>query len=112
MQIKIPVSMLFLRRAWRLPRRCSEMRKNVTIGFSDDEILRLQGAAAMARMPLATYLRWLIRGDAQDRWGKTLAAILEHLDEIAAATANLSFPMEPQPAARRQLPLGESRELF
>jgi len=88
------------------------MRKNVTIGFSDDEILRLQGAAAMARMPLATYLRWLIRGDAQDRWGKTLAAILEHLDEIAAATANLSFPMEPQPAARPQLPLGESRELF
>jgi hypothetical protein len=30
------------------------MRKNVTIGFSEEEILRLQGVAAMARMPLAT----------------------------------------------------------
>jgi hypothetical protein len=39
------------------------MRRNVTIGFSEEEILRLQGAAAMARMPLATYLRWLIQGD-------------------------------------------------
>ena len=26
------------------------MRRNVTIGFSEEEILRLQGAAAMARM--------------------------------------------------------------
>ena len=88
------------------------MRKNVTIGFSEDEILRLQGAAAMARMPLATYLRWLIRGDAQDRWGKTLSAILERLDEVVTAIANLSIPRESQPAARPQLPLGESRELF
>src|SRR5438309_1791209 len=86
------------------------MRKNVTIGFSDDEILRLQGAAAMARMPLATYLRWLIRGDAQDRWGKALSAILERLDEVVTAIANL--PRESHPAARPQLPLGESRELF
>jgi hypothetical protein len=88
------------------------MRKNVTIGFAEDEILRLQGAAAMARMPLATYLRWLIRGDAQDRWGKTLAAILDRLDEVGTAIANLPFPAESQPAARPQLPLGESRELF
>src|SRR5207302_4801387 len=111
MQIKIPVSMLFLRRAWRLPRRCSEMRKNVTIGFSEDEILRLQGAAAMARVPLATYLRWLIRGDAH-RSGQTLSAILERLDEVVTAIANVSIPRESQPAARPQLPLGESRELF
>ena len=88
------------------------MRKNVTIGFSEDEILRLQGAAAMARMPVATYLRWLIRGDAQDRWGKTLAAILERLDRVVTAIADLSSPTESQPAARPQLPLGESRELF
>jgi hypothetical protein len=88
------------------------MRKNVTIGFSEDEILRLQGAAAMARMPLATYLRWLIRGDAQDRWGKTLAAILERLDRVVTAVANLSPPTQSQPAARPQLPLGELRELF
>ncbi len=88
------------------------MRKNVTIGFSEDEILRLQGAAAMARMPLATYLRWLIRGDAQDRWGKTLSAILERLDRVVTAIANLSSRTESQPAARPQLPLGESRELF
>jgi len=88
------------------------MRKNVTIGFSEDEILRLQGAAAMARMPLATYLRWLIRGDSQDRWGKTLAAILERLDRVVTTVANLSPPTQSQPAARPQLPLGESRELF
>ena len=88
------------------------MRKNVTIGFSEDEILRLQGAAAMARMPLATYLRWLIRGDAQNRWEKTLAAILERLDRVVTAIANLSSPTESQPAARPQLPMGESRELF
>ncbi len=66
----------------------------------------------MARMPLATYLRWLIRGDAQDRWGKTLAAILERLDRVVTAIANLSPPTQSQPAARPQLPLGESRELF
>ena len=88
------------------------MRKNVTIGFPDDEILRLQGAAAMARMPLATYLRWLIRGDAQDRWVKMLSAILERLDRVVTAVANLSPPMQSQPAARPQLPLDESRELF
>jgi hypothetical protein len=88
------------------------MRKNVTIGFAEDEILRLQGAAAMARMPLATYLRWLIRGDAQDRSGQTLSAILERLDEVVTAIANLSSPTESQPTARPQLPLGESRELF
>ncbi len=88
------------------------MRKNVTIGFSEDKILRLQGAAAMARMPLATYLRWLIRGEAQDRSGRTLSAILERLDEVVTAIANLSSPTESQPAARPQLPLGESRELF
>src|SRR6266704_2725564 len=88
------------------------MRRNVTIGFSEEEILRLQGAAAMARMPLATYLRWLIRGDAQDRWGKTLAAILERLDRVVTAIANLSPPTQSQPAARPPLPLGESRELF
>ena len=88
------------------------MRKNVTIGFSEDEILRLQGAAAMARMPVATYLRWLIRGDAQDRWGPTLSAILERLDKVVTAVANLSFPTESQPAARPQLPLVELREVF
>jgi hypothetical protein len=89
------------------------MRKNVTIGFSEDEILRLHGAAAMARMPLATYLRWLIQGGAEDRSGRTLSAILERLDEVVTAIANLSSPTESQqPAARPQLPLSESRELF
>jgi len=88
------------------------MRRNVTIGFSEEEILRLQGAAAMARMPLATYLRWLIRGDAQDRWVKMLSAILERLDRVVTTVANLSPPTQSQPAARPQLPQGESRELF
>jgi len=88
------------------------MRKNVTIGFAEDEILRLQGAAAMARMPVATYLRWLIQGGAEDRSGRTLSAILERLDEVVTAIANLSIPRESQPAARPQLPLVELRELF
>src|SRR5205807_2515111 len=79
MQIEIPVSMLFLRRAWRLPRRCSAMRKNVTIGFSEDEILRLQGAAAMARRPLATYLRSLHHASGKPLVPGGLRSVLQDL---------------------------------
>src|SRR6267143_1939319 len=54
------------------------------------------------RRQLALWIRWLIRGDTQDRWGKTLSAILERLDEVVTAIANLSIPRESQPAARPQ----------
>ena len=41
-----------------------------------------------------------------------LSAILERLDEVVTAIANLSIPRESQPVARPQLPLVELRELF
>ena len=88
------------------------MRKNVTIGFSEEEILRLQGAAAMARMPLATYVRWLIQGKAGDNSGQMLSAILARLDEVVTAIANLRVPGDPQLASRPAEPWVVSREEF
>ena len=85
------------------------MRRNVTIGFAEQEVLRLQGAAAMARMPLATYLRWLIQGRADDSSGATLSAILQRLDDVVTAIANL--PREPHPAPPPP-PVVAPRELF
>jgi hypothetical protein len=38
------------------------LRKNVAIGFSPEEFLRLKGAAALARMPVSTYVKWLLQG--------------------------------------------------
>ncbi len=38
------------------------LRKNVTIGLSPEEFLRVQGAAAVAGVPVTTYLKWLLRG--------------------------------------------------
>ncbi len=70
------------------------LRKNVTIGFSPDEYLRLQGAAAIARMPVSTYLN------------------LAHLDEISSAIARLSESLPGQPTALVQGPPITQRELL
>jgi hypothetical protein len=68
------------------------MRRDVTIGFSEEEILRLQGAAAMARVPLSTYLRWLIRGKADDTLGQTISAILARWRRSGCRPGKPSFP--------------------
>jgi len=87
------------------------LRKNVTIGFSPDEYLRLQGAAAIARMPVSTYLKWLLRGSPVDGMSRNMSAILAHLDEITVAIARLSasppaqspVPVQGPPIAQREL---------
>jgi hypothetical protein len=78
------------------------MRKNVTIGFSPQEFMRFQGAAAVAQMPLATYLKWLIKGESSgSNESRSFGPVLQRLDEIAAAVAKLPRRIEPhkQPAA-------------
>lgn len=73
------------------------LRKNVTIGFSPDEYLRLQGAAAIARMPVSTYVKWLLRGSPVDGASRHMSAILASLDEIRVALAKLSESPPAQP---------------
>ena len=71
----------------------------MTIGFSQDEFLRVQGAAAVAGAPVATYLKWLLRGGlAADGLGGHAIAILERLDAISVAIARLpsSPPMRAE----------------
>lgn len=34
----------------------------MTIGLSPEEFLRVQGAAAIAGVPVTIYLKWLLRG--------------------------------------------------
>jgi hypothetical protein len=43
------------------------LRKNVAIGFSPEEFLRLKGAAALARMPVSTYVKWLLGSPVSQR---------------------------------------------
>src|SRR5437588_8488499 len=65
------------------------MRRNVTIGFSPQEFLRLLGAAAVAQMPVSSYVKWLLRGSANGVNGN-MSVILLRLDEIFVAIARLS----------------------
>lgn len=62
------------------------IRKNVTLALSADEYMHLQGKAALARMPLATYLKWLLDSAATTQQ-KQLDLILERLDTIGATFA-------------------------
>ncbi len=88
------------------------LRKNVTIGFSPDEYLRLQGAAAIARMPVSTYLKWLLQGSPVDGMSRNMSAVLAHLDEISSAIARLSESLPGQPTALVQGPPITQRELL
>ena len=87
-------------------------RRNVTIGFSQDEFLRVQGAAAVVGAPVATYLKWLLRGGlAADGLGGHATAILERLDAISVAIGRLPS----SPPMRAETPPGLTlapRELF
>ena len=66
------------------------MRKNVTIGLSPAEFIRVQGAAAVANMPIATYLKWLLRGGApHDDTARGIGSVLQRLDQLGIAIARL-----------------------
>ena len=74
------------------------MRKNVTIGFSPDEFLRIQGAAAVAGVPVATYVKWLLNGKSSaDAVGRHMTAILERLDALSVGIAKSSGSAEGRP---------------
>ena len=81
------------------------MRKNVTIGFSPDEFLRVQGAAALAGVPVATYLKWLLQGGSPaDAVGRHMTAILERLDSLSVGLAKLSVLAERRPLLQAHTP--------
>ena len=69
------------------------MRKKVTIGFSPDEFLRVQGASAVAGVPVATYLKWLLQGGSPgDTLGRHMTTLLARLDARSTGLAKLSGP--------------------
>jgi hypothetical protein len=81
------------------------MRKNVTIGFSPDEFLRVQGASAAAGVPVATYLKWLLQGGSPgDTLGRHMTAILERLDALSTGVAKLSLPPNVRPGLHAHTP--------
>jgi hypothetical protein len=89
------------------------LRRNVTIGLSQGEYLRVQGAAAVAGVPVATYLKWLLRGGAAvDGMGGHTTAVLERLDAISVAIARLSSPSEARRATPAQGHLVAQREVI
>lgn len=87
-------------------------RRNVTISFSEDEFLRLQGAAALARTPISTYVKWLLRGSPVDGISRHMSVILASLDEISVAIARLLSSPPAQPRTPIQGPPITQRELF
>lgn len=89
------------------------LRKNVTIGLSLEEHLRVQGAAAVAGVPVTTYLKWLLRGGAAgDRMGGHTTAVLDRLDAISVAVARLSSTPEARPAMPAQGHLVAQRDVI
>jgi len=65
------------------------MRRNVTTGFSPQEFLRLHGAAAVAQMPVSSYVKWLLPGSPNGVNGN-MRVILSRPDDIFVAIARLS----------------------
>ena len=85
------------------------MRRNITIGVDPDEYMRLQGAAAMCGMPLATYLKWLLRGGAahdsiaQNEIVQNLGLLIRRMDGVGSTLQQLAravqAPASPSVAA-------------
>ncbi len=63
------------------------MSKVISVRLSEDEELRIRGAAAVAGMPLSAYLKWLM---SQGRTQSDTELILRRLDSLGAAIANMS----------------------
>jgi hypothetical protein len=87
-------------------------RRNVTIGFSEDEFMRIQGAAALARTPISTYLKWLLQGSPVDGVSRYMSVVLSSLEEIKVAIARLAESSPTQPRTSVQGPPITQRELF
>ena len=63
------------------------MSKVISVRLSEDEELRLRGAAAVAGMPLSAYLKWLV---SQGRTQSDTELIMRRLDALGDAIANAS----------------------
>lgn len=93
------------------------MRSNVTIGFTEEEHLRLRGAAAIARLPVATYLKWLLQASGPTGGVREVSMILARLDDIHSDLRKVKHCAEQQPVqaaghtATPAVPV-VSRELF
>jgi hypothetical protein len=80
------------------------MRKNVTLAFLPEEYLRLQGKAAMAQMPLSTYVKWLL-DTAADAQSNQLDVILARLELIGVGLEKSDkAPVQQSAPAPRALP--------
>jgi hypothetical protein len=87
------------------------MRTKVTIGFSPDEFLRVQGASAVAGVPVATYLKWLLQGGSPgDTLGRHITTILERLDALSTALAKLFVPPDVRPGPQAHTSVMPLRE--
>ena len=87
------------------------MRKKVTIGFSADEFLRVQGASAVAGVPVATYLKWLLQGGSPgDTLRRHMTTILERLDALSTRVAKLSVPPDVRPGPQAHTSVMPLRE--
>jgi len=87
------------------------MRTKVTIGFSPDEFLRVQGASAVAGVPVATYLKWLLQGGSPgDTPGRHMTTILERLDALSTGLAKLSVPPNVRPGPQAHTSVMPPRE--
>ena len=66
------------------------MRKNITIGFTPAEYMRLQGAAALSNVPLATYVKMLIQQREDDPGASPNKLVLHRLDQLLAGVRQLA----------------------
>jgi hypothetical protein len=87
------------------------LRKNVTIGFSPPEYMRLQGAAAVAQMAVTTYVKWLLRGSPVDGMTASASLILQRLEDINVTMARMASSLNAQPMVVR-VPRVAAREVI
>lgn len=77
------------------------MSKVISVRLSDEEELRLRGAAAVADMPLSACLKWLM---SQGRAQSDTELILRRLDSLGVAIANVSGSAPRDPVLNVGLP--------
>ena len=63
------------------------MSKVISVRLSEDEELRIRGAAAVAGMPLSAYLKWLV---SQGRTQSDTELIMRRLDALGDAIAGMN----------------------
>lgn len=93
------------------------MRRNITIGVDPDEYIHLQGAAALCGMPVATYLKWLLRGGAgHDRIAKNemvqnVALLIKRMDGMASAFERLARTVHTSASSSRRASEREAHDI-